>query len=193
MSVVRCVVMGSRDFFDETFVRSAMLQVWSDVTERGSNDVRIQFVFPSEIGRDRIERPVKGVARTGFSILHKARESKKSSPSILMPLLVPVDWNAVEHREYHHRHFHHEVIDSRKVSPTDIWNRDVLDSGVWSEFILSQGGEVNPEFLVAPSHVITVEFNGSYGWCQSMQATARNAGVPVHEFKTREFIPGGAR
>jgi hypothetical protein len=79
------------------------------------------------------------------------------------------------------------VIDSRKVSPTDIWNRDVLDSGVWSEFILSQGGEANPEFLVAPSHVITIEGASPYGWVQNMLAVARNVGVAVTRYSVREF------
>lgn len=190
MSVVRCVVMGSRDFTDEDYIRSAMLRVWSDITDRGSNASRVQFVFPSEVGYDRIERPVKGVARTAFAVLHNARQQGRTHKSMLMPMLVPVDWNRVEYRDQHHHHFHHEVLDSRKVAPTDIWNRDVLDAGIWSEYILSQSSSAEPEFLVAPSHVVTIEFNGPYGWCQSMQSYAAKQNVSVHEFKTRDFAIG---
>jgi hypothetical protein len=193
MSVVRCVVMGARDVQDEEFVRNAMLRFWKESTENGTNGNRVQFVFPSEVGYDRIERPVPGVARTGFAVLHNARQQGKKNPSILMPILVPIDWNRVEYRHQHHNHFHHEILDSRKVAPTDIWNRDVLDADIWSEFILSQSSSAEPEFLVAPSHIITIEHNGPYGWVQNMLALARKEGVAVTRYSTREFAVGTLR
>lgn len=194
MSVVRCIVMGARDVNDEEFVRTAMLRFWRETTDNGTNNVRVQFVVPSEVGYNRIELPVKGVARTAFNILHNARQQGKKNPSILMPLLAPVDWNRVEYRDTRHHHFHHEVVDSRKVAPTDIWNKEVLDENVWAEYILSQGGNPDPEFLVAPSHVITIEHNGPYGWVQNMLAVARNLGVAVTRYSTRDFVVGsGAR
>jgi hypothetical protein len=187
MSVIRCVVMGDRDVVDEEFVRTAMLRFWRESTDNGSNGNRVQFVIPSEVGYNRIELPVRGVARTAYNILHNARQQGKKNASILMPILAPVDWNRVEYRDTAHHHFHHEVIDSRKVAPTDIWNSEVLDEGVWAEYILSQSSSAEPEFLVAPSHVIAIEGASPYGWVQNMLAVARNVGVAVTRYSVREF------
>lgn len=187
MSVIRCVVMGARDVQDEEFIRNAMLRFWRESTNNGTNGVRVQFVIPSEVGYGNIERPCPGVARTAYAILHNARQRGNKNPSILMPILAPIDWNRVEYRHSFHRNFHHEVTDTRKVAPTDIWNQEVLDDGVWSEYILSQSSSAEPEFLVAPTHVIAIEGKSPYGWVQNMLAVARNLGVAVTRYSVREF------
>jgi hypothetical protein len=187
-TLVRCVVMGSRDFDDEDFIRSAMLRVWSDVTERGSKDILFQFVFPSEKGRDGVERAVRGVARTGFNILHRARQLKKSPASILLPVMMPVEWDVVSMQDIAPGRAHQEWSE-RRVAPNQVWNSDVLDYQVWSEFVLSQGGVPDPSFLSAPSHVITIEAGSPDGWVQGMHArVAERNDVALHEFKTRRVV-----
>lgn len=187
-NLVRCVVMGSRDFDDEDFVRSAMLRVWSDVTERGSNDILFQFVFPSEVGRDGVERAVRGVARTGFNILHRARQLKKSPASILLPVMMPIEWDVVTMQDIAPGRAHQEWSE-RKVAPNQVWNADVLSHDVWYEFVTSQGGVVDRSFLCAPTHVITIEA-GVDGWVQGMHARIHESApfVALHEYRTRKVV-----
>lgn len=190
--LIRCVVVGSRDFYDEGFVRDAMLRVWADKTERGSRDVLFQFVFPSEVGRDGVNRAVRGVSRAGFNVLHRARQLKKSPASILLPVLFPIDYDRVEVREEVHPTLGYH-IDERRVPASDIWVREVFDADVWSEWVLSQSSGASPDFLKAPGIVITVEADGVDGFSQRVSSRASQVGAELHEFKTRSRVVGASR
>ncbi len=188
----RVIVMGSRDFNDSDFLRKQMLDSYKAIVSKDS-DALVQFVMPSEVGYNRIELPVRGVARSAYQILRDARERGVRNPHMLLPILATIDWAQVQTVESHHRHFHHEVIDSRKVPANFLWNSDVLDAGTWGEFIVSQGGVVDPKFTAVAEEVIVVEHNGADGWCRDMMRKAQDAGLAVRHFMTRDFVPGVAR
>lgn len=186
----RILVMGSREFDDRDWLRSLMLDHYRQAVKAFGSDARVQFVFPSEVGRDRIERPVRGVARTGFNILHDARQRGVRNPNMLMPLLVPIDWAQVETVDTYHNHFHHEVLDSRKIPANFLWNRDVCDAGTWAEYIISQGGNPDPEFLNRPDLVIAVESDGADAWCRDMVKQAADSSMAALIVSHRTFTAG---
>lgn len=188
----RIIVIGSRDFEDTEFLRKQMLDSYKAVLSRDA-DALVQFVLPSEVGYDRIERPVRGVARSAHAILHAARQRGVRNPHMLLPLLATIDWARVEHVHTYHSHFHDEVLESRKIPANFLWNSDVLDDATWAEFIISQGGEPTSDFLAVAEEVIVVEHNGSDGWCRDMMRKATDAGLAVRHFMTRDFAVGVAR
>lgn len=191
MLLHRVIVMGSRDFEDVEFLREQMLKCYYNAVWQHPEEMRVQFIFPSEVGRDRIERPVRGVARTGFSILHAARQRGVKNPNMLLPILATIDWDVVKTVETTNRTG--EFVEERRIPANFLWNTDVLDDGTWAEFIMSEGGNVDSAFTAVANEVIVVEHDGSDAWCRDMMRKAQAAGLGVNHFQTRSRIPGMTR
>lgn len=171
--VYKVLVMGSRDFEGSEqvdFLRKQMLASFFSATSKDES-AAVQFVFPSELGRDKNERPVRGVARAGFNILASARKAGRGNARLLASELSRIDWDVVEFTYSQASILSKE--EQKKVAPNIIWNREVLkDAGL--------------------SEVIVVEHDGADWWCRDMMRRAQADGLLVRQFSTRSWLPGAA-
>jgi len=173
--IVRCVVVGSREIDDEAyeFVRKAMVEFFSRTVAAhgGPDNVFVQFVLPSEKGRDGVGRTVRGVSRMAGHMLRVGRERKLESPgakALLLPLHVEIDWvdNVFTDEE-------------RVVSANYRWAQSIFDAEKW---------EIND---VVPSAVLGIE-SGSDRWVRYVVSQAEKFGVPESERILRRYIPRSA-
>ncbi len=171
--VVRCVLVGSRDVENATydFVRRQMVSffVQTVAAHGGADKVAIQFVLPSEDGRDGVERTVRGVSRMAAHILRVGRERKLSSEaakSMLLPRLVKIDWATVPN--------HGE----KATAPNYKWAQDVFNPDFWDD----QAGIG----AVVPSAVIGIETQKD-NWVRYVVSRAEDAGVPESSRMLRRY------
>ena len=179
--VYKVLVMGSREFLDNAdasfkaeqvdFLRKQMLASFFSALKQDESAV-VQFVFPSELGRDRVERPVRGVSRTAFNILESGRKAGRSHARLLPSELNQIDWDHVEFT--YTKASIMSLEEERKVPPQIVWNREVLKE-------------------VDISEVLVVEHNGAEFWCRDMMRRAQADGLLVRQFSTRSWLPGAAK
>ena len=170
----KILVMGSRDFEGPEqvdFLRKQMLASFFSVLSKDES-AAVQFVFPAELGRDRILRPVRGVSRVAFKILDSASRAGRSHARLRPSELSEIDWNVVEFT--YSKASIMSLEEQRKVPANLIWNREVLATQDISE-------------------VLIVEHDGAEFWCRDMMRRAKEDGLTVKQFSTRSWTPGAAR
>lgn len=172
--IVRCVIVGSRVIDDDAyeFVRRTMLGFFSRTVAAhgGPDNVRVQFVLPSEKGRDGVGRTVRGVSRMAGHMLRVAREQKNDSPyakALMMPLHVEIDW---ENNVF--------TDDKRVISANFRWAQGIFDAD-------SEHWGMDS---VVPSAVIGVE-SGVDRWVRYVVTQAEKFGVRESERVISRFIP----
>ena len=172
--IVRCVVVGSRVIDDEAyeFVRKTMLEFFARTVAAhgGPENVRVQFVLPSEKGRDGVGRTVRGVSRMAGHMLRVAREQKNTSASakaLMMPLHVEIGWED------------NVFTDEKRV---------VAANFRWAQGIFDAESEHWGMDSVVPSAVIAVE-SGVDRWVRYLVAPAEKFGVSESVRLVRRFIP----
>jgi hypothetical protein len=175
--IVRCVVVGSRVIDDDAyeFVRRTMLGFFARTVAAhgGPENVRVQFVLPSEKGRDGVGRTVRGVSRMAGHMLRVAREQKNDSPSakaLLMPLHIEIDWE------------NNVFTDEKRV---------VAANFRWAQNIFDADSEHWGMDSVVPSAVIGIE-SGVDRWVRYVVAQAEKFGVRDSERMLSRFIPRSA-
>lgn len=170
----KILVMGSREFEGPEqveFLRKQMLGSFFSALKQDES-AAVQFVFPSEVGRDGIERAVRGVARTGLKILESARRAGRSHAQLRDSELAVIDWSVVEYT--YSKSSPLSLEEQRKVAPNIIWNREVLKDHDLSE-------------------VIVLEHDGADYWCRDMMRRATADGLVVRQLSSRSWTPGAAR
>jgi len=175
--IVRCVVVGSRVIDDEAyeFVRRTMLGFFAVCVEAhgGPDNVRVQFVLPSEKGRDGVGRTVRGVSRMAGHMLRVAREQKSNSASakaLMMPLHVEIGWED------------NVFTDEKRV---------VAANFRWAQGIFDAESEHWGMDSTVPSAVIAVE-SGVDRWVRYVVSQAEKFGVSESARVIRRFIPRSA-
>lgn len=177
-ALIRCVLVGSRDVEDATydFVRRQMVSffVQTVAAHGGADKVAIQFVLPSEFGRDGVERTVRGVSRMAAHILRVGRERKLSSEaakSMLLPRLVRIDWDATPN------------YGEKATAPNYKWAQDVFNPDFWDE---SSGLGA-----VVPSAVIGIETQKD-NWVRYVVNRGDEAGIPESSRILRRYASASA-
>lgn len=172
--IVRCVVVGSRVIDDEAyeFVRKTMLGFFAVCVDEhgGPENVRVQFVLPSEKGRDGVGRTVRGVSRMAGHMLRVAREQKSNSvyaKALMMPLHVEIGWED------------NVFTDEKRV---------VAANFRWAQNIFDAESEHWGMDSTVPSAVIAVE-SGLDRWVRYVVAQAEKFGVSESRRLVRRFVP----